>query len=45
MQYVVGIMLTSFGTFSTGEGIDGRWWGNDLSPYGARTLVAPIAQR
>jgi Ca2+/H+ antiporter, TMEM165/GDT1 family len=31
MKYVVGIMLTSFGTFFTGEGIGVNWWGNDLS--------------
>jgi Ca2+/H+ antiporter, TMEM165/GDT1 family len=31
MKYVVGIMLTAFGTFFTGEGIGVHWWGNDLS--------------
>jgi Ca2+/H+ antiporter, TMEM165/GDT1 family len=31
MKYVVGIMLTSFGTFFAGEGIGVRWWGDDLS--------------
>jgi uncharacterized membrane protein len=31
MKYVVGIMLTSFGTFFAGEGIGVHWWGNDLS--------------
>lgn len=31
MKYVVGIMLTSFGTFFTGEGIGVQWWGADLS--------------
>jgi hypothetical protein len=31
MKYVVGIMLTSFGTFFAGEGIGVQWWGNDLS--------------
>jgi uncharacterized membrane protein len=31
MKYVVGIMLTSFGTFYAGEGIGVHWWGNDLS--------------
>jgi Ca2+/H+ antiporter, TMEM165/GDT1 family len=31
MKYVVGIMLTSFGTFFSGEGIGVHWWGNDLS--------------
>src|SRR5579863_2516525 len=31
MKYVVGIMLTSFGTFYAGEGIGVHWWGSDLS--------------
>jgi uncharacterized membrane protein len=31
MKYVVGIMLTSFGTFYAGEGIGVHWWGDDLS--------------
>jgi uncharacterized membrane protein len=31
MKYVVGIMLTAFGTFFTGEGIGVHWWGSDLS--------------
>ena len=31
MKYVVGIMLTAFGTFFAGEGIGVHWWGNDLS--------------
>ncbi len=31
MKYVVGIMLTSFGTFFSGEGIGVHWWGDDLS--------------
>jgi uncharacterized membrane protein len=31
MKYVVGIMLTAFGTFFTGEGIGVHWWGADLS--------------
>jgi uncharacterized membrane protein len=31
MKYVVGIMLTSFGTFFAGEGIGVHWWMNDLS--------------
>jgi uncharacterized membrane protein len=31
MKYVVGIMLTAFGTFFTGEGIGVHWWGTDLS--------------
>jgi len=31
MKYVVGIMLTSFGTFFAGEGIGVRWWDSDAS--------------
>jgi len=31
MKFVVGIMLTSFGTFWTGEGLGIAWWGDDLS--------------
>ena len=31
MKFVVGIMLTSFGTFWTGEGLGIVWWGADLS--------------
>ena len=31
MKFVVGIMLTSFGTFWTGEGLGIAWWGSDLS--------------
>lgn len=31
MKYVVGIMLTSFGTFFAGEGVGVHWWRSDLS--------------
>jgi uncharacterized membrane protein len=31
MKFVVGVMLTSFGTFWTGEGLGIAWWGADLS--------------
>ncbi|HTD34552.1 MAG TPA: hypothetical protein VK665_12870, partial [Candidatus Elarobacter sp.] len=31
MKFVVGVMLTSFGTFWTGEGLGVAWWGADLS--------------
>jgi len=30
-KYVAGIMLTSFGTFWTGEGLGIAWWQSDLS--------------
>jgi uncharacterized membrane protein len=31
MKLVVGLMLTSFGTFFAGEGIGVQWWRDDLS--------------
>ena len=31
MKYVVGIMLTTFGTFFAGEGIGVKWWNSDAS--------------
>jgi uncharacterized membrane protein len=31
MKYVVGIMLTAFGTFFVGEGIGIAWWHEDVS--------------
>jgi uncharacterized membrane protein len=31
MKFVVGVMLTSFGTFWSGEGLGIAWWGADLS--------------
>lgn len=31
MKYVVGIMLSAFGTFFAGEGVGIQWWQNDLS--------------
>lgn len=46
MKYVVGIFLTSFGTFFAGEGIGVTWWNQDVSlipliaAYGAGSLVA-----
>lgn len=45
MKYVVGIMLTSFGTFFAGEGIGVQWWQADLSllPLIAAYALASIA--
>jgi uncharacterized membrane protein len=46
MKYVVGILLTSFGTFFAGEGIGVKWWNEDVSllplivAYGVASLVA-----
>jgi uncharacterized membrane protein len=51
MKYVVGIMLTSFGTFYAGEGIGVRWWGDDLSlvvlvaTYGLASLAFVLVLR
>lgn len=46
MKYVVGILLTSFGTFFAGEGIGVQWWNQDVSllplivGYGVASIVA-----
>jgi Ca2+/H+ antiporter, TMEM165/GDT1 family len=46
MKYVVGILLTSFGTFFAGEGIGVQWWNQDVSllpliaAYGVASIVA-----
>ncbi|HXC75737.1 MAG TPA: hypothetical protein VNU19_01665 [Candidatus Acidoferrum sp.] len=44
MKYVVGIMLTSFGTFFAGEGIGVHWWRSDLSlvPLIAAYAIASV---
>jgi uncharacterized membrane protein len=31
MKYIVGVMLTAFGTFFAGEGLGVAWWNSDLS--------------
>jgi len=46
MKYVVGILLTSFGTFFAGEGIGVQWWNDDVSlipliaAYGLASITA-----
>src|SRR5579864_3437670 len=46
MKYVVGILLTSFGTFFAGEGIGVTWWNSDVSlipliaAYGLASIAA-----
>jgi uncharacterized membrane protein len=46
MKYVVGILLTSFGTFFAGEGIGVSWWHDDvvllplIAVYGGGSLAA-----
>jgi Ca2+/H+ antiporter, TMEM165/GDT1 family len=46
MKYVVGILLTSFGTFFAGEGLGVQWWNQDVSllpliaAYGLGSVVA-----
>ncbi len=46
MKYVVGILLTSFGTFFVGEGIGVQWWNQDVSllplivAYGLASVAA-----
>ena len=46
MKYVVGILLTSFGTFFAGEGIGVKWWNQDVSllplivAYGLASVAA-----
>jgi Ca2+/H+ antiporter, TMEM165/GDT1 family len=44
MKYVVGILLTSFGTFFAGEGLGVQWWNQDVSllPLIAAYSVASI---
>lgn len=41
LRYVVGIMLTSFGTFWSSQGIGVRWPASDVSIFGI--LVVYIA--
>jgi len=43
LKFVVGLMLTSFGIFWTGEGIGADWPGADLSLVGIFVVVAAVA--
>ncbi|MDR3470974.1 MAG: COG4280 domain-containing protein [Devosia sp.] len=43
LKYVVGLMLTSFGVFWTGEGLGAEWPGADFSLLGIFALVAATA--
>jgi uncharacterized membrane protein len=45
MKYIVGVMLTSFGTFFAGEGIGVSWWHEDVSllPLVATYALASLA--
>ncbi|PAQ06165.1 COG4280 domain-containing protein [Mesorhizobium temperatum] len=40
LKFVVGLMLTSFGIFWTGEGIDAHWPGDDLALLAIFAIVA-----
>lgn len=43
LKYAVGLMLTSFGIFWTGEGLGNEWPGADLSLIGIFAIVAATA--
>jgi Ca2+/H+ antiporter, TMEM165/GDT1 family len=51
LKYLVGIMLTSFGTFFAGEGIGVQWWHDDVAllllvgAYGLASLALVWALR
>ncbi|MDB5540790.1 MAG: putative rane protein [Devosia sp.] len=40
LKFVVGLMLTSFGIFWTGEGLGAEWPGADLSLLGIFAVMA-----
>ena len=40
LKFVVGLMLTSFGIFWTGEGIGAHWPGGDLSLIAIFAIVS-----
>lgn len=43
LKYVVGLMLTTFGTFWAGEGVGVRWPGKDLSVIGLLALFLMVS--
>ncbi|HVJ33962.1 MAG TPA: COG4280 domain-containing protein [Terriglobia bacterium] len=43
LKFVVGLMLTSFGVFWIGEGLDAEWPGADLSLLGIAAILAVAA--
>ena len=43
LKFVVGLMLTTFGIFWTGEGLGANWPGADLSLFGIFFILAAIS--
>ncbi|MET2831004.1 COG4280 domain-containing protein [Mesorhizobium shangrilense] len=43
LKFVVGLMLTSFGIFWTGEGLGAAWPGADLAILGIMVILAVVA--
>jgi uncharacterized membrane protein len=43
LKYVVGLMLTTFGVFWTGEGLGVAWPGEDLSLFGIFVFFVAIS--
>lgn len=42
MKFIVGIMLTSFGTYWSGEGLGIAWWHDDLSIVGIVVVLLAV---
>lgn len=43
MKFIVGIMLTSFGTFWSGEGLGIAWWHDDLALVGIVAVFLAVS--